>query len=164
VHGSELSRDRKDSFRSENLTSLKSKVVRHSSQWALKLLDCIRFPPQVVSPHQAARPPFFVAARCEAVLSCSGGAPMQQVEPSKAQLYWKANQRLILSLLAIWFVVSIGCGILFVKPLNQFTFFEVPFGFWMAQQGCIYVFVGLIFFYAWRMDRLDKNFHPDNED
>lgn len=76
-------------------------------------------------------------------------------------LYWRANNRLILALLVIWAVVSYGCGILFVEVLNKITFFGLPLGFWVAQQGSIYVFVVLIFFYAWRMDKLDKKFHMD---
>ena len=38
-----------------------------------------------------------------------------------------------------------------------------PLGFWFAQQGSIYVFVALIFYYAWRMNRLDREFdvHED---
>ena len=76
-------------------------------------------------------------------------------------LYWRANKRLILALLLIWATVSYGCGILFVEVLNKITFFGLPLGFWVAQQGSIYVFVVLIFFYAWRMDKLDKKFHMD---
>ena len=75
--------------------------------------------------------------------------------------YWRVNIRLILSLLAVWAFVSYGCGILFVEQLNAITFFGLPFGFWIAQQGSIYVFVVLIFFYAWRMDVVDKKFHLD---
>jgi len=75
--------------------------------------------------------------------------------------YWRANVRLILGLLAVWATVSFGCGILFIEPLNKIQFFGLPFGFWMAQQGSIYVFVVLIFVYAWRMDRVDRKFHED---
>ena len=72
--------------------------------------------------------------------------------------YWRANIRLILILLAIWAFVSLGCSILFVEQLNKITFGSVPFGFWMAQQGSIYIFVVLIFVYAYLMDRLDKKY------
>jgi putative solute:sodium symporter small subunit len=61
-------------------------------------------------------------------------------------------------LLAIWFAVSFGCGILFVEQLNQVSFAGFPLGFWFAQQGSIYVFVVLILVYAVRMDRLDDRF------
>ena len=80
------------------------------------------------------------------------------MDKQKKLAYWRANIRLILILLAVWAFVSIGCSILFVEQLNKFTIGSLPFGFWMAQQGTIYVFVVLIFVYAFLMDRLDKKF------
>lgn len=77
--------------------------------------------------------------------------------------YWKDNVSLVLKLLAIWFVVSYGAGILLVDYLNQFKFFGFPFGFWMAQQGAIYVFVILIFVYVAKMNTLDKKYGVDEE-
>lgn len=80
-----------------------------------------------------------------------------------AEAYWKANVRLVLVLLGVWFAVSYGAGILLVDVLDRFTLpgTDVPLGFWFAQQGSIYVFVALIFFYAWRMNRLDRRFDVD---
>jgi putative solute:sodium symporter small subunit len=78
--------------------------------------------------------------------------------------YWKANMRLIFKLLFVWGAVSFGCGILFVEALNKIAFFGVPFGFWMAHQGSIYVFVVLVLVYALRMDKLDHKFHLDTDD
>lgn len=78
--------------------------------------------------------------------------------------YWKDNVSLVLKLLAIWFVVSYGAGILFVDYLNQFKFFGFPFGFWMAQQGAIYVFVALIFVYVAKMNTLDKKYGLQESD
>lgn len=75
--------------------------------------------------------------------------------------YWSANKRLIALLLAVWGMVSLGAGILLVGPLNRVALFGVPLGFWIAQQGSIYVFVVLIFIYARRMDRLDHDYHAD---
>ncbi len=72
--------------------------------------------------------------------------------------YWRANVRLIVILLSIWALVSYGCGILFVEQLNRFHIGRLPLGFWFAQQGAIYVFVVLIFVYAWAMDRLDRKY------
>lgn len=77
--------------------------------------------------------------------------------------YWRKNKILIAILLAIWALVSLGAGILFVVPLNKFSLGYVPFGFWMAQQGAIYVFVVLIYVYARRMDRLDHEHHLDED-
>lgn len=77
--------------------------------------------------------------------------------------YWRANFRLICGLLVIWASVSFGAGILFVEQLNTIQFFGVPFGFWMAHQGSIYVFVVMIFFYAIRMDVLDRRHKVDTD-
>jgi putative solute:sodium symporter small subunit len=79
-------------------------------------------------------------------------------ESTNNQEYWRANLRLILSLLTVWAFVSFGCGILFAENLNQFTFFGFKLGFWFAQQGSIYTFVALIFIYVWRMNALDKKY------
>ena len=73
--------------------------------------------------------------------------------------YWRANLRILAILMSIWFVVSFGCGILFVEPLNQIKLGGFKFGFWMAQQGSIYVFVALIFVYVRQMNKLDREFN-----
>lgn len=72
--------------------------------------------------------------------------------------YWKANLKLMGILLAIWFVVSYVCGILLVDALNQIQFAGFKLGFWMAQQGSLYVFLLLIWIYVKRMNTLDKQF------
>lgn len=77
--------------------------------------------------------------------------------------YWKANLRLLSICLIIWFVVSFGFGILLVDVFNTIQIGGFKLGFWFAQQGSIYVFLILIFFYAWRMNQLDRKFdvHED---
>ncbi|MGD1899724.1 MAG: DUF4212 domain-containing protein [Phormidesmis sp.] len=79
------------------------------------------------------------------------------------QAYWRANKALIRNLLLVWALVSIFMSILLVEPLNSFQLGGVPFGFWMAQQGSIYVFVILIFTYAIQMDRLDRKYAKGNQ-
>ena len=81
-----------------------------------------------------------------------------------AAAYWRANLRLVAGCLVVWFVVSFGCGILFVETLNRFHLGGYPLGFWFAQQGSIYTFVVLIFFYAWRIGKLDRRFGVDETD
>ncbi len=77
--------------------------------------------------------------------------------------YWRANLRLMAILLAIWFAVSFGAGILFADALNGIRLFGFKLGFFFAQQGAIYVFVGLIFFYAWKMNRIEREHDVDEE-
>ena len=84
--------------------------------------------------------------------------------PSQAttEAYWRANITLLLKLLAIWFVVSFGAGILLVDVLDEIQLFGFKLGFWFAQQGSIYVFVALIFIYTVQMRRLEKRFGVDD--
>lgn len=77
--------------------------------------------------------------------------------------YWRANLRLLAICLAIWATVSYGFGIFLVDWLNQFRLGGYPLGFWFAQQGSIYTFVVLIFFYAAKMNALDRK-HNVQED
>ena len=72
--------------------------------------------------------------------------------------YWRANLSLIFRLLLIWFTVPFLGGIVFVDTLNQFSLGGYPLGFWIAQQGSIYLFVVLIFYYAKKMSDLDKEY------
>ncbi len=78
--------------------------------------------------------------------------------PENRAAYWKANVRLLITLLVIWFLVSYGAGILFSGPLNAISLGGYKLGFWFAQQGSMYIFLVLIFVYALRMNQLDKKF------
>ncbi|WP_020559226.1 DUF4212 domain-containing protein [Thiofilum flexile] len=80
-----------------------------------------------------------------------------------ASAYWAANVRLLTICLVIWFVVSFGFGILLVEPMNSIKLGGYKLGFWFAQQGSIYVFVILVFFYAWRMGQIDRKFDVHEE-
>jgi|TARA_B110000093_G_scaffold145913_1_gene157970 putative solute:sodium symporter small subunit len=75
-----------------------------------------------------------------------------------AEQYWQRNLRIIFSYLTVWFVVSFGCGIIFVDELNQFSLFGFKLGYWFANQGSILVFCLLTIGYAVRMSRLDNEF------
>lgn len=86
------------------------------------------------------------------------------VSMESAKAYWRANLRLLGKLLLVWFVVSFGFGILLVDWLDQYSFFGFKLGFWFAQQGAIYVFVGLIFIYAWRIHHIEREFGIDDDD
>ena len=81
----------------------------------------------------------------------------------KHESYWKANLKLMTICLSIWFVVSFVFGILLVEPLNAISLGGYKLGFWFAQQGSIYTFVALVFFYSYRMNQLDKE-HGFSED
>ena len=80
------------------------------------------------------------------------------MSPEKAQAYWKENISMIIKLLVVWFLVSFGCGILFVNELNAIEISGVKLGYWFAQQGVIYVFVILIFVYVKVMTGIDEKY------
>ena len=81
----------------------------------------------------------------------------------KKSSYWSENLRLILLCLTIWFVVSFGFGLLLVEPLNEIRLGGYKLGFWFAQQGSIYCFVALIFYYSKKMNQLDKKYQQEPE-
>ena len=78
-----------------------------------------------------------------------------------ANEYWKANLTLIAKCLGIWFLVSYLCGILLADLLNSIQLFGYKLGFWFAQQGSIYVFVALIFYYNHAVGKIDKRFNVE---
>jgi putative solute:sodium symporter small subunit len=88
--------------------------------------------------------------------------PTQERDLS-SQAYWKKNLRIIMWCLIIWAVVSLGFGVLLAPVLNNLQIGGYPLGFWFAHQGSIYIFIVLIFFYAWRMNRLDKEYNLDEQ-
>lgn len=86
-------------------------------------------------------------------------------DAERRRAYWRRNLLYLGVLLSIWFVVSYGCGILFVDALNAVRLPGTGFklGFWFAQQGSIYVFVALIFVYVWLMNRLDRKYGVEED-
>ncbi|EPR74266.1 Sodium:solute symporter associated protein [Winogradskyella psychrotolerans RS-3] len=71
--------------------------------------------------------------------------------------YWKRNIRTLLILLAVWFIVSFGFGILLVEP-------SMPLN-WRVQIGLLVcparlnIFIRDIdFVYVYRMNKLDEEF------
>jgi len=77
--------------------------------------------------------------------------------------YWKRNLLYLSILLSIWFIISFGCGILFVDELNRIKIGGFKLGFWFAQQGAIYGFIVIIFIYIILMNRLDKKYDLDEK-
>ena len=72
--------------------------------------------------------------------------------------YWSATLGLLTKILVVWAFVGFGAGILFVDFFNKFHIGGFPLGFWFAQQGSIYVFIVLIFWYANQMGKIDRKF------
>ncbi|MDA8775228.1 DUF4212 domain-containing protein [Opitutales bacterium] len=72
--------------------------------------------------------------------------------------YWNESLKIVCGLLAVWFLVSFGCGILFKEELDQFFVGGAPLGFWMAQQGSIFCFVIILITYSFLMNKLDQKY------
>tara|TARA_B110001452_G_scaffold132333_1_gene109980 strand:- start:525 stop:800 length:276 start_codon:yes stop_codon:yes gene_type:complete len=83
------------------------------------------------------------------------------LQNTPSQSYWKSNIRILVALLAVWFVASFGFGILWSDTLDDIKIGGFKLGFWFAQQGSIYIFVLLIFIYVLLMNRLDKKYRKD---
>jgi len=75
---------------------------------------------------------------------------------AKHREYWGKNLRITGILLAIWFFVTFVL-VFFARDLT-FTFFGWPFSFWVAAQGALLVYIGIIWFYARYMNNLDKEY------
>ncbi len=79
-------------------------------------------------------------------------------DQANAAAYWKANVRLITWRLIVWALVSFGFALLLRPMLAGISVGGTDLGFWFAQQGSIITFIVIIFYYAWKMNRLDKQF------
>jgi putative solute:sodium symporter small subunit len=84
----------------------------------------------------------------------------------RQNVYWTKSLQVVLFILTIWFVISLGCGVLFREKLDALLppMGGAPFGFWMAQQGAIIGFLLLLFLYMILMNSLDRKSGFDQED
>ena len=89
-------------------------------------------------------------------------ASEQRAMVAVQRAYWRENIRLLICLMAIWFVCSFGAGIVLRDFLDQFSLGGYPLGFWFAQQGSIYIFIALIFFYVVRMKQIERKYDLDD--
>ena len=85
-------------------------------------------------------------------------SPKESPPEIDGKAYWKEVIRLTLTLLAVWFLISFGAGILFREALDTIHIGGAPLGFWFAQNGAIYVFVVLIFYYCFAMNRIERKY------
>ena len=83
----------------------------------------------------------------------------QDIKEIDGKGYWAAVIRLTITLLVVRFVVSFGAGILFRDILDNIKLGGASLGFWFSQQGSIYVFMVLIYYYCIAMNRIEKKFN-----
>lgn len=84
-------------------------------------------------------------------------------EKYDSHAYWRATMSLLTKVLIIWALVSYGAGIVFADALDKVMLGGYPLGFWFAQQGSIYVFIALIFWYRKKMNDIDRKFDVHEE-
>lgn len=77
-------------------------------------------------------------------------------------LYWRKTRRLTLTLLVVWLLITFGLA-WFARDLNEISIFGFPLGFYMAAQGTLIIYLLLIWYYNWRMRRLEEEFGIDDE-
>ena len=80
-----------------------------------------------------------------------------------AQDYWRQNVSLLLKCMVVWFVCSYLFGIILFEELNAISLGGYKLGFWFAQQGSIYIFLIIIYYYVRRMNALDREFDVDEK-
>jgi putative solute:sodium symporter small subunit len=106
---------------------------------------------------------FCVASARRNGLMSKQTSEIEKQSRARGHAYWRANVRIIMGLLAVWALVSLVGSVLYIETLNRVKLGNVPLGFFLSQQGAIYVFVAIIALYVWLMGRLDKKFGIDNE-
>lgn len=93
-----------------------------------------------------------------------GAEAGRQARLSELEAYWRRALRLTVSLLLVWFLVGYVLAIVLAPVLNRIEFLGGPLGFWVAQNGAIYVFWILVLIYARSMNRLDREFDVHDEE
>jgi putative solute:sodium symporter small subunit len=88
---------------------------------------------------------------------------LQGLDKEKLKQYWAVNVRLTAIIMGIWFVVTYVCAF-FAPQLNQLVILGFPFGYYMGAQGSLIIFVVLIFWYAFKMNKADKEFGVEEEE
>jgi putative solute:sodium symporter small subunit len=77
----------------------------------------------------------------------------------KHKEYWSKNVRMTMILLGIWAFITYVVGF-YARELS-FNFFGWPFSFWVGAQGALALYVIIIGYYAWYMNKLDKEYGVD---
>ena len=88
---------------------------------------------------------------------------MSDITPEVRAAHWAKTKSLTLTVLVIWFIFSIAV-FWFADALNTISFLGFPLGFYMAAQGSLIIFVVLIFYLAYRQNKIDEEFGVAEDD
>jgi len=85
------------------------------------------------------------------------------LDKQKLADYWSYNIKLTSITMVIWFVVTY-VAIFFAPQLDKIVILGFPMGYYMGAQGSLIVFVILIFNYAFKMNKADKDYGVEEEE
>jgi len=85
------------------------------------------------------------------------------LDKEKLKQYWAENVKLTAIIMVIWFVVTY-VAIFFAPELNNIVILGFPMGYYMGAQGSLIIFVILIFWYAFAMNKKDKEYGVEEEE
>jgi len=88
---------------------------------------------------------------------------LKGLDKEKLRQYWSYNKKLTAFTMIIWFVVTYVAAF-FAPQLNGIVIFGFPFGYYMAAQGSLIIFVWLIFNYAFKMNKADREYGVGEEE
>jgi putative solute:sodium symporter small subunit len=74
----------------------------------------------------------------------------------KGDRYWARTSALMWTMLILWVFFSFVVH-MFVDKLNAIKFLGFPLGFYMAAQGSLIAFVVMLFIFAFRQEKIDRD-------
>ncbi|MBF0329326.1 MAG: DUF4212 domain-containing protein [Nitrospirae bacterium] len=85
------------------------------------------------------------------------------MDKQKLKDYWAYSVKLTIYTLIVWAVVTYGCAAI-AGSLNSIVIFGFPLGYYMGAQGSLIIYVWLIFNYAFKMNKADKDYGVEEEE
>lgn len=79
---------------------------------------------------------------------------------NQVKQYWRKSLNMTGILLGIWFLITFVM-LWFAEPLSSINFLGWPLSFYLAAQGAQLVYLGIIWYYAKHMSKLDKEYGFD---
>jgi putative solute:sodium symporter small subunit len=77
------------------------------------------------------------------------------VSQPNADRYWARTSTLMWTMFVLWVIFSFVVHF-FVDILNGIKILGFPLGFYMAAQGSLVAFLGILFYFAKRQDTIDR--------
>ncbi|KRD26789.1 MULTISPECIES: DUF4212 domain-containing protein [Acidovorax] len=82
-------------------------------------------------------------------------ADAEMAGPFPPDLHDVRHLKLKAGLLLLWALVSFGATY-FARDLQVLVFGGWPLGYWIAAQGAVLVFIGIVVAYGWAMNRFER--------